>query len=117
MGYCYGPVPSRRLGLSLGIDLTPAKSAKVCTFNCIYCQLGGKVKKTVSRFSYLDLAKLGRQVKARVKKYPAIDYLTLSGRGEPTLHKNLAKIIAVIKQAAASKIPVCESVAERIFLA
>ena len=59
MSYFYGPVPSRRLGFSLGVDLT---SPKVCSFECIYCQLGKTPNKTIRRFSCIDLGKLKNEL-------------------------------------------------------
>ena len=104
MSYFYGPVPSRRLGLSLGVDLVPAKR---CTFDCVYCQLGKTTRKTLRRFSYVDLKVLGREFKKILNLHPKIDYLTLAGSGEPTLHKDLDKIIALLKKISQNKIPVC----------
>jgi len=104
MNYFYGPVPSRRLGFSLGVDLT---SPKVCSFECIYCQLGATPHKTTRRFSAIDLGKLKKELRTILKRHPHIDYITISGSGEPTLHKNLDKIISVIKKVGRNKYPVC----------
>lgn len=104
MSYFYGPVPSRRLGFSLGVDLVPKKS---CSFNCVYCQLGKTTHKTIRRFSYINLKKLESELRGILKKKPKIDYITISGSGEPTLHKNIDKIIAAIKKVTKKKIPVC----------
>jgi wyosine [tRNA(Phe)-imidazoG37] synthetase (radical SAM superfamily) len=104
MEYLYGPVYSRRLGLSLGVDLF---SKKVCTFNCIYCQLGRTPKRRIRRFSCVDLGKLREQLMRILKNSPKIDYITISGSGEPTLHKGLDRIIEVIKRISKNKYPVC----------
>jgi len=104
MGYFYGPVLSRRLGFSLGVDLVPKKT---CSFNCIYCQLGQTTRKSIRRFSYIDLNKLKKELKEIIKQNPKIDYITISGSGEPTLHKNLDKIIGLIKKVTKNKFPVC----------
>ena len=101
--YFYGPVPSRRLGFSLGVDLFPKKT---CSFDCIYCQLGLSSKKTVKRFSFLKLSKFKKDLKEIISKNPKINYITISGSGEPTLHKGLDKIIATIKKITQNKYPV-----------
>ena len=101
--YFYGPVPSRRLGFSLGVDLFPKKT---CSFDCIYCQLGISSKKTVKRFSFLKLSKFKKDLKEIISKNPKINYITISGSGEPTLHKGLDKIIATIKKITQNKYPV-----------
>lgn len=101
--YFYGPVPSRRLGFSLGVDLLPKKT---CSFNCLYCQLGSSRKKTAKRFSFLNLSKFKEDLKKIISKNPKINYITISGSGEPTLHKGLDKIIATIKKVTQNKYPV-----------
>ena len=101
--YVYGPVPSRRLGFSLGIDLTPCKT---CSFDCIYCQLGKTTHKTIRRFLAVELAALEKEVKKKVSAAKKIDYITISGSGEPTLHKGLDEIISLLKKATKGKIPV-----------
>ncbi|MCF7873652.1 MAG: radical SAM protein [Candidatus Omnitrophica bacterium] len=103
MEYFYGPVPSRRLGFSLGVDLTPKKT---CTFNCIYCQLGVVTQPKIKRVFYIDLAQFKQELKTILAKNPKIDYITLSGSGEPTLHKDLAKVIKVIKEISEYRYPV-----------
>jgi wyosine [tRNA(Phe)-imidazoG37] synthetase (radical SAM superfamily) len=100
--YIFGPVPSRRLGRSLGIDLVPFKT---CTYNCIYCQLGRTTKQTLERKPYVK----GSQVMAELKKKlptlsPPPNYLTFSGSGEPTLHSEIGWIINEIKRI--SQIPI-----------
>lgn len=104
MSYFYGPVPSRRLGLSLGLDLLPKK---VCSFNCLYCQLGRTTKQVMRRFSFVDLNKMSIEIRQKIKDYPNIDYITIAGSGEPTLHKDLDKIISRLKKATHNKYPVC----------
>jgi len=98
--YFYGPVPSRRLGFSLGVDLLPSKT---CSFNCLYCQLGLSKKKTMRRFSFIKLSEFRKELKEVIEKNPKIDYITIAGSGEPTLHKDLDKIIALIKEVTKSK--------------
>ena len=101
--YFYGPVPSRRLGFSLGVDLL---SKKTCSFNCLYCQLGPNSKKTAKRFSFSKLPKFKEGLKEIIGRNPKINYITISGSGEPTLYKGLDKIIAAIKKVTQNKYPV-----------
>ncbi len=103
MSYFYGPVHSRRLGYSLGVSLVPKKS---CTFDCIYCQVGSFSKTKIKRANYIDLFKFKRELREVLAKEPRIDYITLSGSGEPTLHKDLDKIIKAIKKVSKNKYPV-----------
>jgi wyosine [tRNA(Phe)-imidazoG37] synthetase (radical SAM superfamily) len=92
--YLYGPVPSRRLGLSLGVDLVPHK---VCSFDCIYCQLGRTTEKTTTRREYVPADKVLAEVKEFVDSGRKCDYITLSGSGEPTLNSKMGDIIKGIK--------------------
>lgn len=104
MNYFYGPVPSRRLGFSLGVNLLPKK---ICSFDCIYCQLGKTGKKSIQRFSWVNLSRFKKELAKIIKKHPKIDHITISGCGEPTLHKNLDRIISSIKEVSRNKYPVC----------
>jgi wyosine [tRNA(Phe)-imidazoG37] synthetase (radical SAM superfamily) len=90
--YLFGPVPSRRLGRSLGIDLVPWKT---CSYDCIYCQLGRTTCKTVQRQEWVPLEKVLQELKERVQVKP--DYITLSGSGEPTLFSRLGDLLERIK--------------------
>jgi wyosine [tRNA(Phe)-imidazoG37] synthetase (radical SAM superfamily) len=100
--HLYGPVPSRRLGRSLGIDLVPHK---ICTCNCIYCQIGKTTKKTLLRKEYVPVKEVFEEVELFVKEeFTPIDHFSLSGSGEPTLHSEIRSIIEEIK--ALSSIPV-----------
>lgn len=92
-GYVYGPVPSRRLGLSLGINIIPKKT---CTLNCIYCQIGRTTNMTLNRQSFFPVEKIIEEVHSAVKG-KRIDYLTFSGEGEPTLNKDIGRIIRRLK--------------------
>lgn len=92
--YVFGPVPSRRLGRSLGVDLVPFKT---CTYDCIYCQLGRTTHKTIKRAEYVPLEAVVAEVKTKLAQGPRPDYVTLSGSGEPTLHSRLAELISAIK--------------------
>jgi wyosine [tRNA(Phe)-imidazoG37] synthetase (radical SAM superfamily) len=94
--YVFGPVPSRRLGRSLGVDLVPYKT---CTFDCIYCDLGRTTYKTTFRKSYVSTEEVQRELELTLlglDKKP--DYITLSGSGEPTLNQNMGEIIHSIKR-------------------
>jgi wyosine [tRNA(Phe)-imidazoG37] synthetase (radical SAM superfamily) len=94
--FLYGPVPSRRLGRSLGIDLVPHK---ICTYDCIYCQIGKTTKKTLLRKKYVPEEEVLEEVKTfLLEGSPTIDYLSLSGSGEPTLHSEIRSIIKGIKE-------------------
>ena len=94
----YGPVPSRRLGRSLGVDLVPAK---VCSLDCIYCQLGATTVKTVERKEYTPVEELVEDVRAALAGGADPDYITLGGSGEPTLNACLGEIISSIKKLSA----------------
>ena len=82
----YGPVPSWRLGRSLGVDLLPA-GGKTCSFDCIYCQLGRTARRLTARAEFIAMNDLARELEAARKV--AADYVTFSGMGEPTLASNL----------------------------
>lgn len=91
----YGPVPSRRLGYSLGIDLVPFKT---CSYNCIYCQLGRTTSQTTERKKYLPTKKILKDLKKFLKQSIYIDFITLSGAGEPTLNAEIGILIKAIKK-------------------
>jgi wyosine [tRNA(Phe)-imidazoG37] synthetase (radical SAM superfamily) len=102
--YIFGPVPSRRLGRSLGVDLVPYKT---CTFDCIYCDLGRTTYKAVSRQSYVSAEEVERELELSLsilEKKP--DYITLSGSGEPTLNRNIGEIIHTVKNLASIPVAV-----------
>jgi wyosine [tRNA(Phe)-imidazoG37] synthetase (radical SAM superfamily) len=92
--YVFGPVPSRRLGRSLGIDVVPFKT---CSFDCIYCQLGRTTRKTVDLAEYVPVDGLQREIGSLLDSGIDADYITFSGSGEPTLHSKLGTIIDHIK--------------------
>lgn len=94
--YVYGPVPSRRLGRSLGVDLVPYK---ICTYDCVYCQLGLTTNKTVERASFAPVEEILADVKRKLDSDPLPpDYVSLSGSGEPTLNSDIGEVIEGIKR-------------------
>jgi len=93
--YLFGPVPSRRLGMSLGIDLIPHK---VCSLNCIYCECGGTTDLTLQRREYIPYEKVIRELGEYFQNNPAPDYITFSGSGEPTLNSRIGDVLTFIKQ-------------------
>lgn len=99
--YIYGPVPSRRLGRSLGIDLVPFKT---CTYDCIYCQLGQTTNKTTQRRDYVPIDDVMKELKDKLDSGIICDYISLAGSGEPTLHSGIGALIEKIK--AITNIPV-----------
>ena len=95
MSIVYGPVPSWRLGRSLGIDLLPGRG-KTCCFDCIYCQLGVTTNPTAQRAEFVKLDDLAREL--AVVKGVAADYVTFSGTGEPALALNLGRAIDMARR-------------------
>ena len=92
--YIFGPVPSRRLGRSLGIDVVPLKT---CSYNCIYCQLGPTPETTIERRRSVEPAAVFAELEAVRDSGVALDYATFSGSGEPTLHSDLGALIDGVK--------------------
>jgi wyosine [tRNA(Phe)-imidazoG37] synthetase (radical SAM superfamily) len=90
----FGPVPSRRLGFSLGVDPVVPKT---CTLDCIYCELGPTTDLTVSRRRYVDIDDILEELSARLAEHPDLDFITLSGSGEPTLNSDIGRLIDAIK--------------------
>lgn len=101
--YIYGPVSSWRLGRSLGVDPVSAEQ-KICSFNCVYCQLGKTTALSAERRVFVPT----KEVIAEIKKMPlsTIDYITFSGAGEPTLAKNLGDMIRATRKIRREKIAV-----------
>ena len=93
--YLYGPVPSRRLGRSLGIDIVPLKH---CTLDCVYCQLGRTTQKTIERRDYVPVEAVLAELRDTLKKGLKADFITISGSGEPTLNSRLGDLIDGIKK-------------------
>jgi wyosine [tRNA(Phe)-imidazoG37] synthetase (radical SAM superfamily) len=92
--FVFGPVPSRRLGFSLGVDIITPKH---CTFDCIYCQIGKTTCQEVTRRRFFDPDAIVEQVIEGARKAKQIDIITFSGSGEPTLNKDLGLMIHRIK--------------------
>jgi wyosine [tRNA(Phe)-imidazoG37] synthetase (radical SAM superfamily) len=99
MKYIYGPLKSRRLGKSLGITLTPYK---ICSFNCVYCQLGKTINTTSERREYIPIQEIINELKFWFVNNPEeaknLNYITLSGSGEPTLNIKIGQLITEIKK-------------------
>jgi len=95
MAHLFGPVPSRRLGRSLGVDLIPPKT---CTYDCIYCEVGATTRQTRERFAYQTEAIIAALAEYLRDPAPAPDVITLAGSGEPTLNLGLGRILAAIKE-------------------
>jgi len=92
--YLFGPVPSRRLGMSLGVDLVPHK---VCSLNCIYCECGRTTNLTLERKEYVPFDEVIKELEHFMNNNPAPDYITFSGSGEPTLNSRIGDVLQYIK--------------------
>jgi wyosine [tRNA(Phe)-imidazoG37] synthetase (radical SAM superfamily) len=93
--HLFGPVFSRRLGRSLGIDLLPYKT---CSLDCVYCECGATTKLTTQRAEFVPVERVIGELDQYLGKKPELDYVTFSGSGEPTLHAGIGKIIAHLKK-------------------
>ncbi len=93
--HVFGPVPSRRLGISLGVDLIPRK---VCSFDCVYCECGATTKLTVERKEYVLQTQIETELISYFKNNPDPEYITLSGSGEPTLNLHFGQVIRFLKR-------------------
>ena len=92
--HVFGPVPSRRLGISLGVDLVVSKS---CNLNCIFCECGATKKIQLERQRFKDMNEILEEISAVLKDIKP-DYITFSGSGEPTLSLDLGNISKAIKE-------------------
>ena len=92
--YLFGPVPSRRLGISLGVDLVPHKT---CSLNCIYCECGKTTNLTIERKEYIPIDEILDELNLFLKNNQSLDYITFSGAGEPTLYSKLGEIAEFLK--------------------
>lgn len=93
--YLFGPVPSRRLGMSLGVDLVPKK---VCSLDCMYCEVGKTTKLTLDRKEYILFEKVKEELTHYFNTNPDPDYITFSGSGEPTLNIFIGEVLHFVKQ-------------------
>jgi wyosine [tRNA(Phe)-imidazoG37] synthetase (radical SAM superfamily) len=92
----YGPVPSRRFGISLGVDVVPFK---VCTLDCTYCQLGHTTTLGTSREMFVPVEEVVEQVGAAIARGPQPDIITFAGSGEPTLYSGLGQLAQQLRAA------------------
>ncbi len=96
MSQVFGPVPSRRLGFSLGIDTVPYKT---CSLDCVYCQVGKTTNKTIERKEYISCDDILPEIEEILsKEKERIDYITFSGSGEPALNSRMKMMINSIKR-------------------
>jgi len=102
MAYVFGPVPSRRLGLSLGVDLVPLKT---CSYDCLYCQVGRTTCLTAEPGAFVPLQDVLAELEASFQKVKP-DFVTFSGSGEPTLHSGIGEAIAFVKRRSDLKVAV-----------
>lgn len=93
--YIFGPVPSRRLGMSLGVDLVPHK---ICSLDCVYCECGPTTKLTTNRKEYILYENITKELTHYFANNPDPDYITFSGSGEPTLNSRIGDVLAFIKE-------------------
>ncbi|KAF7600444.1 MAG: radical SAM protein [Candidatus Dactylopiibacterium carminicum] len=94
MKYLFGPVNSRRLGRSLGIDLLPFKT---CSLDCIYCECGWTTTRTLERAEWVPTEDVLGELDSVLADAPELDYVTFSGSGEPTLHRGIGRVIKHLK--------------------
>jgi len=92
--HLFGPVPSRRLGMSLGVDLVPHK---ICTLDCVYCECGATTKLTTERKEYVLYDRVIEELDHYLKNDSDPDYITFSGAGEPTLNIRLGDVLRYLK--------------------
>ncbi len=94
--HLFGPVPSRRLGLSLGVDLVPYKT---CSYDCLYCQIGRTTCQSSGRQEFVSLEEVVEEVRRKIASDGRLpDYVTLSGSGEPTLYSRMGELITALKR-------------------
>ncbi|MDD5677486.1 MAG: radical SAM protein [Kiritimatiellae bacterium] len=92
--YLFGPVPSRRFGLSLGVDLVPHKT---CTLDCIFCEVGPTTHRTLSRKEYVPTEAVLKELADWFALNLKADFITVTGSGEPTLHTRFGDVLAAIR--------------------
>jgi len=106
MNHIFGPVNSRRLGRSLGVDLF---QEKICNLNCIYCEVGATTRLTCERDEYVATADILREIDtycADAQRVAELDYVTITASGEPTLHKGFGEILVHLKKVTAKPVAV-----------
>ena len=101
MSHVFGPIPSRRLGRSLGVDLLPFKT---CSYDCLYCELGCTTRKTIEPFEDPSVDLILSEIKEKLTTHP--DYITIAGSGEPTLYMPLGRLLEAIKKLGAAPVAV-----------
>jgi wyosine [tRNA(Phe)-imidazoG37] synthetase (radical SAM superfamily) len=101
--HLFGPLRSRRLGLSLGIDVIPHKT---CSLDCIYCEVGVTTRFSVDPAPYYDVEALAAEIEAALTARPDIEWVTFSGSGEPTLNSLLGPMIREVKQRTGARVAV-----------
>ena len=94
MAYVFGPVPSRRLGLSLGVDLIPLKT---CTYDCLYCQVGRTTRQSLKIESFIPVTEILEELERKLENCSP-DAITFSGSGEPTLSSDIDRVISFVKE-------------------
>ncbi len=92
--HIFGPVLSRRLGRSLGIDLLPEKT---CSYNCVYCECGATTNLTIQRKEFFPTRDVIAELDDVLKKEPPLDYITFAGSGEPTLSLSIGPVLSFVK--------------------
>jgi wyosine [tRNA(Phe)-imidazoG37] synthetase (radical SAM superfamily) len=97
--YLFGPVPSRRLGRSLGVDLVPFKT---CTLDCLFCEVGATTCSTLARKEYVPTDEVIAELSDWFREGEGADYITLAGSGEPTLHVNFGRILEFVSDNASA---------------
>ncbi len=106
MNHIFGPVNSRRLGRSLGVDLF---KEKICNLNCIYCEVGATTRLTCERAEYVPTAEIIAEIDAYCRQpehVAELDFVTVTASGEPTLHSGLGEILAHLKKVTAKPVAV-----------
>ena len=94
--YVYGPVPSRRFGLSLGVDVVPRKT---CTYDCVYCQLGPTTRPGIERMAFVEWREVLVEIQGVLARGKKPEVITLAGSGEPTLYRDLGILAQKLKDA------------------
>ncbi len=97
--YLFGPIPSRRLGISLGVDLV---THKICSLDCVYCECGKTTQLTLERKEYVPYKKVIEELEHYFAHHSAPDHITFSGSGEPTLNSKIGDVIDYIKTGVAT---------------